>query len=272
MSKMIHLDYGHGGKDPGALGNGLQEKDLTMQIGKKIKVILEKHNVKVSTSRDVDKYLTLTERANIANRNNVDIFASIHINSFKEERANGVETFSHNRSVEGAKVAKMVQDELVKANLFKSNRGTKTANFTVLAKTKAPAILTELGFISNKEDSVIMTTRQNELAEAVAKGLLQALSIRYKGASKVEVVAPNPQSIMRYGSRGKEVTKLQKDLNKLGYDVSIQGAYGREVVKAVETFQSRHVGVRRSGEVDETTLRMIEEDLKAVDYYIENTK
>lgn len=89
---------------------------------------------------------------------------------------------------------------------------------------------------------------------------------------KKEVVNVSNKTLMGYGSRGANVTKLQKDLKYLGYDITVGGGYGKEVVKAVETFQSRHKGVRRSGEVDEITKQMIEEDLKAVNYYVENTK
>lgn len=75
---------------------------------------------------------------------------------------------------------------------------------------------------------------------------------------------------LRYGSRGEAVNKLQANLKALGYNVTVGGAYGKETQKAVEVFQSRHIGVRRSGEADDITLQMIADDLKVVQFYKDN--
>lgn len=94
--RTIVIDAGHGGKDPGAIGvTGLQEKKLvlnvTLKVGEYIKQNLP--NVKVIYTRDTDKFIELYERANIANRNNADIFISIHANSAESSEAKGSETF-----------------------------------------------------------------------------------------------------------------------------------------------------------------------------------
>src|SRR5690625_6628775 len=83
MSKIVVIDPGHGGHDPGAVANGLREKDLTLDISKRTKRYLERNykGVKVYLTRTNDKYLTLAQRANYANRKNADLFVSMHINA-----------------------------------------------------------------------------------------------------------------------------------------------------------------------------------------------
>ncbi|OLS02189.1 N-acetylmuramoyl-L-alanine amidase [Tissierella creatinophila] len=179
MSK-VYLDFGHGGNDPGAVGNNLKEKDLTLSIGLEVGRILKRHGVEIVYSRTTDATMSLKQRSDKANANNVDVFVSIHINSFTNRNANGVETFSHTGSKRGLPLAKAIQDSLVSAKIFKTNRGTKTANFHVLRETKAPAALTELGFISNTEDAQVLKTKQKEIAIAIAKGILSFLKIKYK--------------------------------------------------------------------------------------------
>lgn len=225
MSK-VFLDYGHGGSDPGAIGNGVREKDLTLQIGKKVARLLRNSKQTVVESRTTDRYLSLAQRTRLANNSKADLFVSIHINSFTRATAHGVETFSHTGSKNGAKLAKAIQDELVKTGLFRSNRGVKTANFYVIRNTTMPAALTELGFISNKEDVKIMTTKQDELAKAIADGILKYLG---KGASKPTTPSkPKPSKPAKKSNAtiAKEVMagkwgnnpKRKNDLIKAGYD------------------------------------------------------
>lgn len=182
----VFLDAGHGGKDPGALGNGLKEKDITLAITLKIGEILKRHEVDVVYSRTTDVFLELHERANKANKSNVDIFVSIHVNSAGNKAARGVETFSYPNSSKGTALAKCIQDSLVRSGIFSDDRGIKTANFAVLRQTKMPAALVELGFISNKLDAEILKTKQNEMALAVAKGILNYLGIKHEDKKENE--------------------------------------------------------------------------------------
>ena len=87
---LVFIDPGHGGSDPGALGNGLQEKDLTLAIALKVGSILKQHDLQVGYSRTTDTYVSLEDRAKLANRSNADIFVSIHINSAKNTLARGI--------------------------------------------------------------------------------------------------------------------------------------------------------------------------------------
>src|SRR5699024_12766621 len=81
MAKIVVLDAGHGGHDPGAQSGGLREKDLTLDIVKRTINKLKKYNVKVIATRTTDKFISLSGRANIANKNKADLFVSVHINS-----------------------------------------------------------------------------------------------------------------------------------------------------------------------------------------------
>lgn len=180
MSK-AHIDFGHGGRDPGAVCNGLKEKNIALVVGLEVCEILERHNVEVSYSRTDDTFIELSHRAAIANKFDADIFVSLHINSATNKDARGVETFSLIGSSKGAILAKNIQDQLTEDKIFTVNRGTKTANFAVLRLTKMPAALVELGFISNPEDANILRNKQSEIAKSVAKGILNYLGIKYVG-------------------------------------------------------------------------------------------
>lgn len=167
MSKIIIIDPGHGGHDPGAVANGLREKDLTLDISKRIKKYLDNNYkvVKVLLTRTTDKYLTLSERANYANRNNADYFMSVHINA---GRGTGYESFIHSSNSSASnKAQNTVHSEAVKA-MAVTDRGKKKANFAVLRLTKMPAILPENLFIDRKEDAAKL--KQSKFLDQVAKG------------------------------------------------------------------------------------------------------
>lgn len=178
MSK-ICLDAGHGGKDPGAVGNGLKEKDIVLDVGNKVTKILEQHNVEVIHTRTTDVFVELSERAQVANKANADVFVSLHCNAFSNPDAQGVEVFSYPNSVKGKELSQSILDSIVKDNLYTKNRGTKTDNFAVLRLSSMPSALVELGFITNAEDAGILRDKQDELAIAVAKGILNLLDIKY---------------------------------------------------------------------------------------------
>ena len=175
----IFLDPGHGGKDPGALGNNLKEKDIALSVTLKVGEILKRHNVEVIYSRTTDVFLELSERTNLANKANADIFVSIHCNAAENINAKGVETFSYPNSSKGTALAKCIQDSILQSKVYTLDRGIKTANFAVLRQSNMPSALVELAFITNVDDSKILKDRQDELAVAVSKGILKNLGIKY---------------------------------------------------------------------------------------------
>lgn len=221
-NKVIVVDYGHGGSDPGATNGRLREKDIVLQIGRKITKLLRSQGFTVIETRTGDQTLSLKQRTDIANASGAVLFVSIHVNSFRNDKANGVETFSHPNSNPGAKLTKNIQNELVKTGLFKSNRGVKTANFYVLRNTSMPASLVELGFIKNPHDINVMTNKQDELAQAVTNGILAYLGEGKMSTSSTKRGWLKESDIWYYYQSGKKHKGWIK-LNDLWYYLNSRG-------------------------------------------------
>lgn len=180
----IFLDAGHGGKDPGALGNGIKEKDINLSVALKVGEILKKHNLEVIYSRTTDVFLELSERTAKANKSNADIFVSIHCNAAENVSAKGVETFSYPGSNKGTALAKCIQDSIISSKIYTIDRKIKTANFAVLRQSNMPSALIELAFITNVEDAKILKDKQDELAIAIAKGICRYFGVEYREEKK----------------------------------------------------------------------------------------
>lgn len=174
-NKVIVIDPGHGGLDTGALRGNVLEKDLTLDISLKVKECLKEIGMKnIVMTRSVDKTLTLDERVQIANNNNADIFVSVHINASVKSEINGIET--HYYSENGYNVAKVIHKELME-NVNATDRGLFKSKFYVINHTEAPAVLLELGFISNEQErsSLKSDKRQMDSAQAIADGIVNYL-------------------------------------------------------------------------------------------------
>lgn len=170
--KKIVLDPGHGGKDPGALGDDNKEKDLTLSTAKKLKAKLEAAGAKVYMTRTGDTYPSLDQRVEYSKKMKADLFISIHFNSGSSS-ANGIETYYWTSSKNEKKLATYVQEEVVDSTGLNS-RGVKTANFRVIGTTNpTQAILVELGFISNPHEEQIIekSSFQNDAATGIVNGL-----------------------------------------------------------------------------------------------------
>lgn len=174
MSK-IFIDPGHGGRDPGACHGNIKEKDIVLDIGLILGELLVKEGFKVAYSRTNDTFVSLSERANKSNRLGSDIFISIHCNAFTSSNAQGLETFYYRTSKNGKRLADKFQTSIVKKSLYTKDRGIKQGNFYVLRRTRAVAVLLELGFISNWEDRKIMLENKRGFAGAVVEGLKEYL-------------------------------------------------------------------------------------------------
>ena len=181
--KIIVLDPGHGGSDPGAIGpTGLQEKQVTLPIAEYLKSILEAKGAKVILTRttDVDVYGPhasgvdeLQARVNVANGNQADAFISIHINSFSNPNVGGIATYYFDGSDQSKKLASSVQEQIAEHSGFNGDRGIQPGNLYVLRHSLMPSILVELGFISNpKEEGHLRESEtQKDFANELAKGL-----------------------------------------------------------------------------------------------------
>src|SRR5699024_3614824 len=149
----LYLDVGHGGSDPGATGNGLKEKDLNLQISKKINSLLKSYDgITVKMSRSTDKTLSLRQRTNEANSWGADLLLSIHINA---GGGTGFESFIYNGTVSSntSKYRDTIHNEIMKQLKSVRDRGKKRANFHMLRESKMPALLTENMFIDTKNDA-----------------------------------------------------------------------------------------------------------------------
>lgn len=168
----IYLDSGHGGSDPGAVGNGLKEKYLTLQISTRIKEILSKEyqDVSIKMSRTGDTFPSLSDRTNQANACGGDFFLSIHINS---GGGTGFESFIYPSSgTPATSYQSDIHSEVMKLVNY-TDRGKKTANFHVLRKSTMPALLTENGFIDSSSDASKL--KKASFIEALARGHVNGL-------------------------------------------------------------------------------------------------
>ena len=177
----VFIDPGHGGYDDGSSGNGLLEDELNLQIGLKLQKKLEARGIEVKMSRTTDEYLSLGERAEMANEYGADIFVSNHINSFDQASANGIETYYHRDKSSHKPLSDDIQNNAIKQT-GAVNRGVKNANFAVLRESTMPSSLFEAGFISNKAEASKLGSDayQDKLATALADGIEKYLKDNIK--------------------------------------------------------------------------------------------
>ncbi|MFK3937409.1 N-acetylmuramoyl-L-alanine amidase [Alkalihalobacillus sp. NPDC078783] len=168
----IVIDAGHGGKDPGAIGNDLYEKVVALSVASKVRDLLIDENYEVLMSRDSDIFVSLEDRVQKSNKWAADLFVSIHANGYSDPAANGVETFYYHGSTRGKQVATSIQQELAQSTNNK-NRGVFSADFFVLKYTSMPSVLVETGFVSNEKDAGLLKTEdyQNKAARAIVNGI-----------------------------------------------------------------------------------------------------
>lgn len=174
-----YLDFGHGGKDPGAIGkNNTKESDTVLKIGLLIKEILERSNEKVITTRQNNTYYSLSQRCDKANKENCDYFISIHMNSSTNTSATGTETWVYNLNSKVSTLGKTLTTNLSK-NLNTPNRGVKESKqFAVLKNTKMQSIIIEIDFISNIqiENSCTKENYLQNAAQTIASTLLNFIN------------------------------------------------------------------------------------------------
>ena len=209
----IVLDAGHGGHDPGAHGNGINEAELTLDVALRLQKLLDKSGVDVVMTRDTDVFIPLEERTAIANREGADLFLSIHANASRNVQARGVETYFlnfamnpeaeavaarenatsgkpmhnlpdivkaialNNKINESRELAETVQKSMVK-RLGQKNRalrdlGVKQAPFVVLIGAGMPSVLAEISFVTNKQDGALLKTPAYR--QHIAQALMDAV-------------------------------------------------------------------------------------------------
>ncbi|MFR1377894.1 MAG: N-acetylmuramoyl-L-alanine amidase [Clostridium neonatale] len=216
------FDYGHGGEDPGACYNGRKESNDVLSIGRAVALEIRRHGVIVDETRTSDTTVSLNNRSAFENKNTYDYFISFHRNAYKPEKAKGVEVYTClNAGVKAKRLAQMVQKSLLALGFI--DRGIKEANYHVLRKTKAPAVLIEIGFIDNSEDNNLFDSKKNEIIKAISKAILTELGIVYKEESVSNSSDDKTLYRVMAGSfsNRKNAEEQVKKLKRAGFDVTI---------------------------------------------------
>ncbi len=194
---VVVLDPGHGGQDSGAMVNGVLEKELTLDIAKRLDRALQAQGMATVLTRADDSYRSLAERAALANRVPGCILVSIHFNEGTKAVSNGVETYYADHQItsdapliswlpflqrtalqmpnrESQTLAGCVQEALINRTQA-ANRGIKAEQFFVIAKVRHPAILVEGGFLSNKDETSRLANPdyRQRMADAISEGIFR---------------------------------------------------------------------------------------------------
>lgn len=177
----VVIDAGHGGKDPGAIaGDGTREKDLNLDVAKRLDKHLKAMGFNTIMTRSDDTFVELGGRTDIANNNYADFFMSIHFNAFSKT-SNGIETLyypnetNEDYTLNHRKVAEIFHNEVLNATKRGSRGINARPNLVVLNKTKMPAILAELGFLTNPTELALIKTDKykEDAARALAVSILK---------------------------------------------------------------------------------------------------
>ena len=174
---LIVLDAGHGGANPGAVYQGRQEKDdalaLTMAVGR----ILEDRGVDVYYTRTTDIYESPEQKAMEGNQVGADYFVSIHRNSSPyPNQYSGIESLVYNRYGEAARMAYNINQQLYAVGFLNQGVNERT-NLVVLNRTQMPSVLVEVGFINTDADNQLFDERFDDIAQAIADGILITLGM-----------------------------------------------------------------------------------------------
>lgn len=178
LSDLIVLDPGHGGFDPGAIGgNGLQEKEVNLDLALLVRDKLTKKGYNVLLTRQTDEYVSLQRRVEIAREKKARIFVSIHNNSSRKSHTGGSEIYvSQNYKKEDMQLAQLINDNLCD-EIKLDDRGLKQDNFYVIKNTIMPSVLLEVAFLSNPHEEKLLGSNVflNKAANGIVDGILDFL-------------------------------------------------------------------------------------------------
>jgi len=170
INRKVVIDAGHGGTDAGAIGGGIMEKDITLDVAKRVEKLLKQKGYQVKMTRVDDTYVSLQDRVEISEEYSPDIFVSIHVNSSVKPEITGVETHYYHQ--ESMSLAQTVHSSFASA-VQSPNRGLFKSKFYVINHTTSPAILVEIGFISNSAERTQLAgeKRKHDTAKSIADGV-----------------------------------------------------------------------------------------------------
>ena len=184
--KVIVIDSGHGGDDPGKIGiNQAKEKDVNLKIAKKVKKRLKKEGWKVVMTREEDVMLGDAEKGNrkihdmkarveLINKTMPDMAVSIHQNSYQEAEIHGAQVFYYSHSQDGKRMAETMQRALLMADEENTRQAKGNDTYYLLKRTEVPTIIVECGFLSNPQEAEKLTEDgyQKKLAQAITSGII----------------------------------------------------------------------------------------------------
>lgn len=188
-NKVVVLDSGHGGDDPGKIGvNQAKEKDVNLKIAKKIKKRMERKGWKVVMTREKDVMLgdpeagnkkihDMKARVELINKTMPQAAVSIHQNSYQDEQIHGSQVFYYSHSEEGKRMAEVMQKALLAADEENTRQAKANDTYYLLKRTEVPTIIVECGFLSNPEEAakLIDPEYQKKLADAVTEGIIACM-------------------------------------------------------------------------------------------------
>lgn len=207
MPYTIMLDAGHGGRDPGAVYNGRQEKDDTLALTLAVGELLQERGLDVLYTRTTDVYESPYQKAMEANQAGADFFISIHRNSSPEPNTySGVESLVYDKSGIKLEMAENINEQLEAVGF--TNLGVKERpGLVILRRTRMPAVLVELGFINSDTDNMLFDNNFNDIALAIAEGILDTLQMTG------EVDTPGSYTVQAGAFRnGAYADRLQQEL------------------------------------------------------------
>ncbi|MFT5355611.1 MAG: N-acetylmuramoyl-L-alanine amidase, partial [Polyangiales bacterium] len=177
-AQIVVLDPGHGGRDPGAVGCGLQEEDVVLDVSLQAATLLREAGITVELTRSDDRFIELSNRSSFANSRGAELFVSVHANANDGAPATGTETFVYTGASSASRtLGQEVQDDLI-ATWGLRDRGLKMANFSVLRNTTMPAALAELAFINRCDpDAGLLGSpaERSRIAASLARSILATL-------------------------------------------------------------------------------------------------
>lgn len=178
---LVLIDAGHGGKDTGAIGvNGMVEKSVNLSVALRTASLLRRRGVDARMTRADDTFIELDNRADLANRLQCKLFVSIHSNSFTKDRTvRGFDVFvANSASARSVAAAKAIGKRLADMGVPEHGKQPKHAAFRVLVRSTCPAVLVEMGFLSNRSEAAKLRTisYRRRLAAAIANGVTDFLA------------------------------------------------------------------------------------------------
>jgi N-acetylmuramoyl-L-alanine amidase len=184
QKEVVVIDAGHGGHDPGKVGvNDALEKDINLQIAKKVEKHLEKNGIEVVMTREDDvmedtKLEDMKKRVALINKTKPAITVSIHQNSYSDPGVKGAQVFYYVSSDVSQEAASLMQEVLRKVDAENTRQIKSNSDFYMLKKTEVPTIIVECGFLSNpgEAEKLVSEEYQEQMAQAICSGIMTWLS------------------------------------------------------------------------------------------------